>query len=136
MTNSQEKKEGECDCKEMSCTKNCSRNHTHKGFFCEICEPEATAKMRGEVQPKIEKNEEWEGELKEKMREWGASGIPSFLIPFIKSLIKKKEEGLREKIKRVQNYAEIRENEGAQYAQGHQKAIDDILFLLEQDKKI
>ena len=28
-----------CHCKEMSCKEGCTRNHTHKGFFCEKCEP-------------------------------------------------------------------------------------------------
>lgn len=29
----------ECDCAELSCKKNCQLNHTHKGFFCEVCQP-------------------------------------------------------------------------------------------------
>lgn len=31
-----------CDCKAMSCKEGCIRNHTHKGFFCEQCEPVGT----------------------------------------------------------------------------------------------
>ena len=32
-----------CNCNEMSCQKDCNKRHTHKGFFCEVCEPvEAT----------------------------------------------------------------------------------------------
>lgn len=34
-----------CNCKKMSCIKDCSKNHTHKGFFCQICEPEAVRQM-------------------------------------------------------------------------------------------
>jgi len=30
----------DCDCKEISCAENCTRNHTHKEFFCEKCYPE------------------------------------------------------------------------------------------------
>lgn len=44
--NKENTNEEECNCKEMSCQKGCARNHTHKGFFCEICEPEACKKMR------------------------------------------------------------------------------------------
>jgi len=29
----------ECNCKEMSCKVGCERKHTHKGFFCEKCNP-------------------------------------------------------------------------------------------------
>ena len=28
-----------CDCKDESCKEDCKRNHTHKRFFCEKCEP-------------------------------------------------------------------------------------------------
>ena len=42
--------EEKCECKEDSCKKGCSKPHTHKGFFCEVCEPEATSKMN-EPQP-------------------------------------------------------------------------------------
>ena len=30
-----------CECKKISCKKECKQNHTHKGFFCEKCEPPA-----------------------------------------------------------------------------------------------
>lgn len=29
-----------CECEEMSCKKGCTKNHTHKGFWCEKCHPE------------------------------------------------------------------------------------------------
>jgi len=38
-------KEGECSCAEMTCTKGCNRNHTHKGFSCEKCKPEEWESM-------------------------------------------------------------------------------------------
>lgn len=34
-----------CDCEKKSCPKGCDKNHTHKGFFCEVCEPEAVVRM-------------------------------------------------------------------------------------------
>ena len=33
-----------CNCKEMSCDKDCVRSHTHKGFFCETCRPDSYSK--------------------------------------------------------------------------------------------
>ena len=45
----------ECNCKETSCIKDCTKNHTHKGFFCNKCEPEASAKMYS-TPPKQEKS--------------------------------------------------------------------------------
>lgn len=29
----------QCDCKETSCPKGCTTKHTHKTFFCEVCNP-------------------------------------------------------------------------------------------------
>lgn len=29
----------QCNCEEMTCKKGCTRNHTHKGFSCDICKP-------------------------------------------------------------------------------------------------
>lgn len=55
--------------------------------------------------------------------------------PIIKDHLATQLKELREKIGRVSNFAEIREMEGAQYAQGHQKAIDDILALLSPSDK-
>lgn len=53
----------QCTCKETSCKKGCNSNHTHKGFFCEVCEPEAVKQMQTE-EPKIEQPqkglESWE----------------------------------------------------------------------------
>ena len=43
-----------CDCEEMSCKEDCSRNHTHKGFWCERCHPERYEKTYGH-QPTPEK---------------------------------------------------------------------------------
>jgi len=33
-------KEEKCDCKKMTCLEDCSKNHTHKTFWCEKCSPE------------------------------------------------------------------------------------------------
>ncbi len=35
----------ECECKKSSCPEGCSKNHTHKVFFCEKCEPETYKKV-------------------------------------------------------------------------------------------
>jgi hypothetical protein len=32
-------KKEKCNCAEKTCKKGCTRNHTHKGFSCEKCEP-------------------------------------------------------------------------------------------------
>jgi hypothetical protein len=37
-----------CECKEKTCTKNCERKHTHKGYSCEVCEPEAVNRIEKE----------------------------------------------------------------------------------------
>lgn len=39
-------KEGEekCECEKGSCLEDCKRNHTHKRFFCEVCEPVVSVK--------------------------------------------------------------------------------------------
>lgn len=50
-----QKEQEKCDCKEMSCKKDCKQKHTHKGFFCNICEPVASSKMLEPSQPK----EDW-----------------------------------------------------------------------------
>ncbi len=39
-TQEENKEKSECNCKEMSCQKDCNSRHTHKGFFCEKCHPE------------------------------------------------------------------------------------------------
>ena len=56
-----EKKEPnkECNCVEMICKGDCSRKHTHKGFFCQNCRPEAYKGVKEE--PK-----DWEA-LREKL---------------------------------------------------------------------
>lgn len=43
-----------CECKEMSCEADCSRNHTHKEFWCETCQPGRTEEVYGqkETEPK------------------------------------------------------------------------------------
>jgi|6_EtaG_2_1085325.scaffolds.fasta_scaffold96805_3 hypothetical protein len=41
--------EEKCDCKEMSCSKNCRNKHTHKGFFCNFCGPEAVKKIENKT---------------------------------------------------------------------------------------
>jgi hypothetical protein len=38
-------KDMKCECKEKTCTKNCERKHTHKGYSCEVCELEETNSM-------------------------------------------------------------------------------------------
>lgn len=38
-----------CNCKEMSCPKDCTKNHTHKGFFCEVCNPVHTDQFEGKI---------------------------------------------------------------------------------------
>lgn len=45
-----------CQCKEMTCKKGCDRNHTHKTFFCEKCEPEACKKMESQPPEKTLKH--------------------------------------------------------------------------------
>src|SRR3990167_8386165 len=35
-----------CKCEEMSCKTNCDRNHTHKGFYCEKCNPEMYQQLK------------------------------------------------------------------------------------------
>ena len=55
-----------CRCKEMSCKDDCETNHTHKGVFCNICEPEAVKQIENTSKP-IENNEiveGWEEKLK------------------------------------------------------------------------
>jgi len=42
----------DCDCKEFSCKEDCTRKHTHKGFFCNVCQPQPTT-------------DEWNDELKD-----------------------------------------------------------------------
>ena len=36
---------GKCECKQLTCKKDCKREHTHKTFFCEKCEPEKDKRM-------------------------------------------------------------------------------------------
>jgi hypothetical protein len=57
----------ECDCKEMSCKEGCTRNHTHKGFFCEKCEPEMCQETyKAEpVTPDPTPAKEWQSKFKE-----------------------------------------------------------------------
>jgi len=39
MSNQKQPKEEKCTCAEMSCKVGCTNKHTHKGFFCEKCNP-------------------------------------------------------------------------------------------------
>ena len=41
-------KKENCNCKEISCKKDCTIKHTHKGFLCEKCEPVADAKLKND----------------------------------------------------------------------------------------
>lgn len=68
-------KEKTCNCKEISCQKDCTRNHTHKGFFCEICEPETYKKVfvdndltiENRNKEKEKTKESWTDEMKDKL---------------------------------------------------------------------
>ena|SRR3990167_1015304 len=46
-----------CDCKKMTCSENCTRTHTHKGFFCEKCEPERYKELN--TQKRVEEIKEY-----------------------------------------------------------------------------
>ncbi len=51
----------ECNCKESTCIEGCARRHTHKSFFCEICEPEACKQMEpSQPQPTTDEWTEFE----------------------------------------------------------------------------
>ncbi len=56
------KEQEKCNCAEMSCKKDCVQNHTHKGFFCEKCEPLASRKMFPNKLIKTEQEKEWEAD--------------------------------------------------------------------------
>ena len=51
-TCSEPQAEEKCNCKEMSCYKDCTSRHTHKGFFCEKCEPKVMERLVKEQKAK------------------------------------------------------------------------------------
>ena len=71
----------ECNCREMTCKPNCPKDHTHKGFSCELCEPEASAKMRSPEPPK-----EVIGDWRESLRELYLTESPDDRGEFTKSI--------------------------------------------------
>lgn len=65
----------ECDCEKKSCTKDCTEKHTHKGFFCETCNPPDEIRVDSTVKPTVKsptepkENNEARAELLQSLKE-------------------------------------------------------------------
>lgn len=48
-----------CSCEEVSCKEDCARSHTHKQFFCPMCQPELYSQAFPTPQHTSPENDDW-----------------------------------------------------------------------------
>lgn len=127
-TNNNQDKKKECACKEMTCRTGCTRNHTHKTFFCDKCEPEACKHVYYKSIPTPPVSE-WEKKDYEKV----GGKIHKILNATMERKLTFKE--YEDVIKLIGSVFSISQATKQAYNQGKQEALEWVMSELSKKKK-